>query len=339
MGPAESRRGRISALCFFCGGSAGRSLARRSERNGSERPSADRNALCRIVPACGRLTVRHSPVGGIQRRRCPWHGHVERFGGVPLGGVGRDEELARDLRGAGGRDASALVAHQHDACRRELRAVDVVPFQKRAVDRRAGGALGRQIGFEVAVVDPHAQDRAHRGLYDFGVETVGRRLGANHVADAEPVGQPDDRPQIARVLHVVERQHQRPAQLCGIESAAGDLDEGQRVGRGFQQREPFHLFRRDRRDVLACENAVERIDAADAERRGAQFADEFPAFGDEKPLVGAGAFVRQRADESDVGFGQHLKGRFSIVKVRPSSARSLAGKSVRASSSSGASSL
>ena len=82
-----------------------------------------------------------------------------------------------------------------------------------------------------------------------------------------------------------------------------------------------------------------RLDAADAERRGAQFADEFPAFGDEKPLVGAGAFVRQRADESDVGFGQHLKGRFSIVKVRPSSARSLAGKSVRASSSSGASSL
>lgn len=72
VGPAESRRGRISALCFFCGGSAGRSLARRSERNGSERPSADRNALCRIVPACGRLTVRHSPVGGIQRRRCPW---------------------------------------------------------------------------------------------------------------------------------------------------------------------------------------------------------------------------------------------------------------------------
>ena len=267
------------------------------------------------------------------------HRHIERFRTPPVGRVRRDEQFAGDGRGRGVRNAAPLVAHDDDPRLRERCPVDVLPLQESPAHRQPGVRGSAQEPSQVGVVHPHAEYGAHRGLHDLGVETVGRRLGADHVADAEPVGQPDDRPQIARVLHVVERQHQRSAQLCGIESAAGDLDEGQRVGRGFQQREPFHLFRRDRRDVLACENAVERIDAADAERRGAQFADEFPAFGDEKPLVGAGAFVRQRADESDVGFGQHLKGRFSIVKVRPSSARSLAGKSVRASSSSGASSL
>ena len=92
---------------------------------------------------------------------------------------------------------------------------------------------------------PHAEYGAHRGLHDLGVETVGRGLRADDVRDAEPVGQPDDRAQIARVLHVVERQRQPSRESPHIQSVMRYFDQRQRVGGCFQQRQPLHLLRAD----------------------------------------------------------------------------------------------
>ena len=148
-----------------------------------------------------------------------------------------------------------------------------------------------------------------------GVETVGRGLRADDVRDAEPVGQPDDRAQVARVLHVVERQRQPSPQPLRLQVAAGDFDQRQRVARGFEQREPLHVARGDGLDLGPVENPFQREYPAYGEVRCAQFADEFLPLGDEKSVLRAAAFVGQRADELYVGFCHRC---FSKVNVIPS---------------------
>lgn len=45
---------------------------------------------------------------------------------------------------------------------------------------------------------------SHGGLYRFGTEYVGGVLATNNMFDAEPVCQPYDRTEIARILYPVE---------------------------------------------------------------------------------------------------------------------------------------
>ena len=152
-------------------------------------------------------------------------------------------------------------------------------------------------------MDPHAEDGPHRGLHDLGVETVGRARRADDVRDAEPVGQPDDRPQIAGVLHVVQHQRQPPFQRLRIQFVTGYFDQRQRVAGGLQQREALHVARGDGLDLRAFENPFQSKQFAHPQVRGAQFADEFLPLGDEELVFGAAAFVGQRADELYFGFG------------------------------------
>ena len=218
--------------------------------------------------------------------------------------------------GAG--DAAALVPHHDDSPPSvDAGRVDVLPLEERAVDGRAPPGRPGQERREFGVVDPDAEDGPHRGLHDLGVEAVGRSGRADDLPDAEPVGQADDRTQIPGVLHLVERQREPVAQPFGVEPVAGDFDRRQRVGRRFEQRQALHLARRDGLHAGTVEDALQRIDPAHAEVRGAQFADELRALGDEQSVLRAAAFVGQRADELYFGF-RH--GRFSIVKVAPSCA-------------------
>ena len=168
---------------------------------------------------------------------------------------------------------------------------------------------------QIGVVNPHPQDRAHSGLHDLRVEAVGRSLRADDVGDAEPVGQPDDRAEVAGVLHVVERQRQPPRERPHVQPVAGRLDDRQRVGGGFEQRQPLHVARGDGLDLRPCEHALQREDLADLQVRAAQFADEFLPFGHEQSVFRASAFVGQRADELYFGFRHRC---FSMVKVTPS---------------------
>ena len=52
-------------------------------------------------------------------------------------------------------------------------AVDILPFQKRAVNGQPGGSRVVQKRSQIGVVNPHPQNRAHRGLHDLRVEAVG----------------------------------------------------------------------------------------------------------------------------------------------------------------------
>ena len=139
------------------------------------------------------------------------------------------------------RDAAAFVAHDDDALFRKRRAVDILPFQKRAVNGQPGGSRVVQKRSQIGVVNPHPQNRAHRGLHDLRVEAVGRSLRADDVGDAEPVGQPDDRAEVAGVLHVVERQRQPPRERPHVQPVAGRLDDRQRVGGGFGSKQDILL--------------------------------------------------------------------------------------------------
>ena len=50
----------------------------------------------------------------------------------------------------------------------------------------------------------YMDESPHSGLYRFGTEYVGGVLATNNMFDAEPVGQPYDRTEIAGVLYPVE---------------------------------------------------------------------------------------------------------------------------------------
>ena len=135
-----------------------------------------------------------------------------------------------------------------------------------------------------------------------GLKQSAEASGADDVRDSEPVRQPDDRAQIAGVLHVVERQRQPPPQPLRLQVAAGYFDQRQRVVRGFEQRKPLHVARGDGLDpgpsnTPSSENILrtERCDPRSSPM-------SFSPLGDEKSVLRAAAFVGQRADELYVGF-------------------------------------
>ena len=233
------------------------------------------------------------------------HGHVERLGARAVGGERRDVEAPRNAGGGSGTHAAAFVAHDDNACGREVGAVEVLAVEKGAVDGDAGGGVRGQVMPEVGVVDPDAQYGAHGGLHDLRVEAVGRGFGAHDVADAEPVGEADDGAHVAGVLHVVERQHESARGVGAPQVAVRHAHQGQRAAGGLEVREAFHLLGAHGGDLGAREEAVERVDAFDAEVGGPQLADQLLAFGEEESRLGAGPLVGQRAHELYFGFRNH----------------------------------
>ena len=183
-----------------------------------------------------------------------------------------------------------------------MRVVDIFAFEERPVNRKPLCGGFREQPRQVGVVYAYPHDSPHRGLHDFGVETVGRGFGADDVRNSEPVGQPDDRAQVAGVLYVVERQRQSPFQLRRPQVVMRRFDQCQRVVGGFQQREPFHFARGDDFHFRAFENPFQCKYFAYAQVRCPQFADEFFPFGDKKSVLRAAAFVGQCADKLYFGF-------------------------------------
>ena len=158
-------------------------------------------------------------------------------------------------------------------------------------------------------MDPHPEHGTHRRLDDFRIETIGRSGRAENVADAEPVGQPDDRSQIAGVLHIVEQQCQRIAARIPGQVITGHFDERQRIGRRPEQAETLHVAVRDRFGLDAADTgqagSVANEQFAHGEIRSENLAHELGAFGDEQARSGASLFRGERTDESDFRFGRH----------------------------------
>ena len=134
-------------------------------------------------------------------------GHIEALHVACRGGEGGDEQPPVDAGGHFGRYALAFVAHDDDAAGCERFGVDVAPLEKGAVN----GCVGRQLA-EVAgeggVVDFDLGQGAHGGLDDLWGIDVGGVGRAHDVADAKPVAYAHDGAQVARVLDVVEGEHE-----------------------------------------------------------------------------------------------------------------------------------
>ena len=83
---------------------------------------------------------------------------------------------------------------------------------------------------------------AHRGLHDFGIESVGRIGAADDVLDAKPIRQPDDCPQIPRVLDAIEYQHEFLVGMYFFQVPCREVKQGQYVLRVLQEACPADIF-------------------------------------------------------------------------------------------------
>ena len=92
--------------------------------------------------SCLRRTGSAHPAPELGADDARGHGHVERLGARAVGGERRDVEAPRNAGGGGGTHAAAFVAHDDDACGREVGAVEVLAVEKGAVDGDAGGGQG-----------------------------------------------------------------------------------------------------------------------------------------------------------------------------------------------------
>ena len=119
-----------------------------------------------------------------------------------------------------GADAVGFVADDERPAGGPLRHVAVILSVERC--RRYGEAFGLQaaqrFGEIGSCVDGEREDAARARPDRLGVEGVGGAASADDRLRAEPGGGSDDRADVARILHVVERHDERPGG-CGAELA------------------------------------------------------------------------------------------------------------------------
>ena len=119
---------------------------------------------------------------------------------MSFGEVG-DKKSFVDLHFDSRSDAVPFITHHENAVRRQFLPIQVLTVEERAVTRCP---VLFKVFDEIGIVDLHMSQCSHRSLYGLRAESVGRIRTANDVCDTEPVGQPDNRAQIAGVLNTVE---------------------------------------------------------------------------------------------------------------------------------------
>ena len=74
-------------------------------------------------------------------------------------------------------------------------------------------------------MNTYASQCAHGSLYDLRGKGIGRTRGEVDMLDAEPVRRPEDRPQVARILHAVEEE----AEAVGLlrDTGLGEAKDGE----------------------------------------------------------------------------------------------------------------
>ena len=128
-------------------------------------------------------------------------------------------------------------------------------------------------------MESDAENGAHRGLDDLRIEEVDGVRGGENAVQAEPVGDPEHRPEVAGVLDAVQRQVQsgrakRPGEAIPVERHGIRLvDEGEGGGGRRQMADPAH-----RRLADLCGP----VDVRDPEGRSFRFLNHLLPFDDEQ---------------------------------------------------------
>ena len=164
-------------------------------------------------------------------------GGVERFGGA----VARDGNPARDARGDSGGEATTFAAdHDHSVAQRRER-VHIVAGEIAAEDGRAGSE-GSEGGGEIGGVRADAGEGAHAGVDDFLGKEIGASRREDDAVEGEPVGEAEERADVASVLHAVEGKGEAAVDGTGREGRAGDGANGEDGGRRGEMAGAGHLF-------------------------------------------------------------------------------------------------
>ena len=93
------------------------------------------------------------------------------------------------------RDTVALVAHDDDslvAIRNGIRIVHIPTFEQSAIERHALLVELCERLRQIHIMQSYARQRAHGGLYDFGIETIRRITGTEYVVNTKPITCADD---------------------------------------------------------------------------------------------------------------------------------------------------
>lgn len=213
----------------------------------------------------------------------------------PAGGGGHE----------GGGEAVSFAAHQ-DQCPESVQGggADVISVEGGGVDGDSGGGASAHKRMKVAGDGPLAEDGAHGGLDGLGVvqvDAVGREVDG---ADAEPVGQAQDGPDISRVADRVQPETQAGGQCGGAvrNSVCRDTQDGKGRGGGGEMAHPAHCLLPD------IGGTIYRFNGKTLLSQG--LPDHFLPFDDEKPVLLPELLLSEGANEPDVGLrgytvGQH----------------------------------
>jgi len=233
-------------------------------------------------------------------------GGVEGFGGA----VSRDGDEAGDAGFHGGGEAAAFAADDDDGVGMRGERVDVVADEVAAEDGRAGVSEG---GGEIGGVDADAGEGAHAGVDDFLVEEVGGVGGEEDAIEAEPVGEAEERADVAGILQAVEGEGEAVVEGAGRERFAVEAADGEERGRCREMADTGHFGGGDFDDARRRGGAGGGrrgggggVDFEEGKAGGEEFGDDFLALDDEEAERLAMFFVAEGAEALDFGFREHV---------------------------------
>ena len=127
--------------------------------------------------------------------------------------------------------------------------IEVVTVEQGAVDRCLGGK-GIEPSGQIGVVHLHSRQRPHGGLHGLGSKHIGRVGRTHDVVNAPPVGDANDRPHVAGILHSVECQTEVAGGRCEQDIGVGVdglrlFEDGQHALRSALVRHTRQLVGRD----------------------------------------------------------------------------------------------
>jgi len=192
--------------------------------------------------------------------------------------------------------------------------VDVVAGEIAPEDRGGGGG---ERGREVGGVNADAGEGTHAGVDGFLVEEVGGVGREENAIEGEPVGEAEERADVAGVLETVEGKGEAVVEGAGSERCAVEPADGEEGRRCREMADTGHFgggdfdeARRGRGGARRRDRAgVGGVDFEEGEIRGEEFRDDFVAFDNEEAEGFAVFFFAEGAKALDVGFGQHADGR------------------------------
>ena len=117
----------------------------------------------------------------------------------------RDEQTVGDMLAHGFGNAITLIAHHNDAVLGKGLLVDVVTIEQGSVDGEVLWQLVEKLD-QVSINNMYVRKASHRGLYYFGIVSIGRIFAAINGVNAKPVGYADNGAEVAGILNAVESQ-------------------------------------------------------------------------------------------------------------------------------------